>query len=286
MSEGAALVNIGELTKPATVLIEKISDAIGGVFEPWQIRRIAEAEAEAEKIKAIKQLEITELQHRALQRFLAEEAQKQRNIEAITGKALSQIEDSAQPQNMEIDWITNFFDKGRLISDEDMQNLWSEVLAGEANSPGKFAKRTVNYLSSLDKYDAILFRSLCSFGWSFENVIPLIYDPQDEIYNQHNINFNSLRHLDDIGLITFNFIGAYQQIGLPQKGRVSYYEQVFEVEFPKEAGNVLDVGKVLLTKVGEELEPICGTEPIPGFEEYIVQRWANKFKLVVSSPNE
>ena len=38
------LINIDELSKPATVLIEKISDAVGGIFEPSQIVRVAKAE--------------------------------------------------------------------------------------------------------------------------------------------------------------------------------------------------------------------------------------------------
>jgi hypothetical protein len=43
-----SLINLSELSKPATVLIEKISDALGGVFKPFQIVRVAKAEAEAE----------------------------------------------------------------------------------------------------------------------------------------------------------------------------------------------------------------------------------------------
>jgi hypothetical protein len=41
----------------------------------------------------------------------------------------------------------------------EMQNLWAQVLAGEANSPGTYSKRTVNFLSSLDKKDAALIYS-------------------------------------------------------------------------------------------------------------------------------
>jgi hypothetical protein len=48
MSDSGSIVNIGDLTKPATVLIEMISDAIGGVARPWQILRVARAEAEAQ----------------------------------------------------------------------------------------------------------------------------------------------------------------------------------------------------------------------------------------------
>ena len=49
---GNSVINLGELSKPATVLIEKIADAVGGIFKPYQIKRLAKAEAEAELIHA------------------------------------------------------------------------------------------------------------------------------------------------------------------------------------------------------------------------------------------
>jgi len=157
MGDSNSIINLGELSKPANTLIEKISDAIGGIFRPYQIRRIAQAEAEADKVRAISQIEITDLQRRALHRFLVEEGKKQNNIETITQKALPSVSEQATPQNIEDDWITNFFDKCRLISDSEMQNLWAKVLAGEANAPGKYSKRTVNLLAGLDKADAETF---------------------------------------------------------------------------------------------------------------------------------
>ena len=182
MDASGGIVNLGELTKPATVLIEKISDAIGGIFRPHQIRRIAEAEAHAARVKAESEIEITGLQRRAMYRFFCEEAKKQQNIEAIAEKALPELAEAATPENIEDDWITNFFDKCRLISDVEMQTLWSKILAGEANSPGRYSKRTISVLSSLDKSDAELFKSLCSFCWLFGIVVPIVFDVTDEIY--------------------------------------------------------------------------------------------------------
>lgn len=246
MTDNTALLNIGELSKPATVLVEKISDAIGGIFKPWQIRRVAQAEAEAEKVQAISQIEISELQRRAIQRFVAEEGKKQKNIEEITAKALPQVEDKAQPQNIEDDGITNFFDKCRLISDDEMQTLWSKVLAGEANAPGTYTKRTVNLLGSLDKADAFLFQTLCSFGWFFGNVVPIVYEVEDEIYTKHGINLNALKHLDEIGLLSFESLSGYSKIHLPKKIRFTYYGKPIDIEFENEKDNRLEIGHVLL----------------------------------------
>jgi|GEM_PF-4402779 len=69
MDENTSLINIGELSRPATVLIEKISDALGGIFKPYQIVRVAKAEAQADRVKAEGQIEISDLQRRAFHRI-------------------------------------------------------------------------------------------------------------------------------------------------------------------------------------------------------------------------
>jgi len=53
MPEGTSnsVLNLGEISKPANTLINKISEAVGGVFMPFQIIRVAKAEAEAAIIK-------------------------------------------------------------------------------------------------------------------------------------------------------------------------------------------------------------------------------------------
>ncbi len=153
--------HVGDISKPADTLIRKVSKAVGGVFAPYQIKRIAKAEAEAAIIKAQTEIQITDLHRRAMHRFIEEEAERQKNIEDITAKALPQLAEGARPDAMEDDWVTNFFDKSRIVSDTQMQDLWSRVLAGEANAPGTYSKRTVNFLSDLDKIDAELFSKLC-----------------------------------------------------------------------------------------------------------------------------
>ena len=103
MRNETSIINLGELSKPAEVLIEKISEAVGGVFKPYQIVRVARAEAEAERIRAESQIQISDLHRRALHRFLEEEAKKQQNIEEITREALPQLNDKSQPEKIEKD---------------------------------------------------------------------------------------------------------------------------------------------------------------------------------------
>ncbi len=272
-----SIINMGNISEPAKVLVEKISNAIEGLAKPFQIKRIAKAEAEAGIIEAKSQIEITELQRRAFIRFLNEEGKKQENIENITGKAIIHLSDSSHPQDMEDDWITNFFDKCRIVADDEMQLLWAKVLAGEANSPGTYSKRTVNFLGSLDKSEAELFTTVCSFVWSYEGIAtPFVYDTDASIYKDQGINFGSLTHLDDIGLIDFSSFGGYSRLELPQRVVMSYFETTLTLEFKKPEDNELQLGKVILTGIGSQLVNICGSKPIDGFYDYVTERWTKE----------
>jgi len=268
-----SLVNLGKLSKPADTLIKKVSSAVGGVFEPWQIKRVAKAEAEASLIKAESEIKITDLHRRAMHRFVEEEANRQENMETITEKAIPQLEENSDPNRMEDDWLTNFFDKSRIVSDSEMQDLWAKVLAGEANSPDTYSKRTVNFLGDLDKRDAELFLALCSFGWYFDDFTPLVFDSTDPIYNEKGLDFNALTHLDSIGIIKFANISGYNQIDVPKTFTVSYFEEPLKLTMAKETDNILFIGRVLLTQVGRELALVCQAPRVEGFVDYVKDKW-------------
>lgn len=271
-----SLVSLGELSKPATVFIEKVSNAIGVWWEPRQIRRVAQAKADAAMTLAESEIEITDLQRRAVSRFVEEETKKQQNIEAITEKAISLLDPTAKAERMEDDWITNFFDKCRIVSDNDMQNLWSRILAGEANNPGAFSRKTVNLLADLDKTSAKLFTNLCRFGWRMNSILcPLVLGSGEEIYNRHGIHFYALGSLNSLGLIQVGDMGVTLR-RQPKTISVFYYGRSVQLTFPNNADNTLQLGEVLLTQSGRELATVIDSEPIDGFFEFVYDKWAEK----------
>lgn len=289
-----SLINLGDIGKPIDTLINKISDATGVLYEPRRIRRKAKAESEAaivsakaeaatDIIKTESDIEITNLHKRAAQRWIQEEAKYQKNMEDIIDESEPHLNEEAKPDAMEDDWITNFFDKCRIVSDNEMQSLWSRVLAGEANAPGTYSKRTVNLLSDLDKSDAELFTKLCGFGWMIGNVTPLVFDEQAEIYNRHGINFDTLSHLETIGLVQYESLTGFVKSGSIKRFVVLYYGKLLLLEMPGNANNTLEIGKILLTKIGQELAPICGSKPVDGFYEYVKGRWKQYLPEVENS---
>ncbi|MFM5551466.1 DUF2806 domain-containing protein [Aeromonas veronii] len=213
MSDGGALINFGDISKPATVLIEKISNAVGVLYEPRRIRKKAEAEAEADKIKALASIELNDIQQRAIDRLVQQEARKQENIEAITGQAAIALDNDARVEELEEDWIAHFFKQCDTVSDKEMQSLWSRLLSGEATNPGTFSKRTIDFVASMDKKDARLFTSFCQYCWFMGDIVPMIFEPKDEIFTKNGINFSTLKHLDAIGLISFESESEYNKIG-------------------------------------------------------------------------
>jgi hypothetical protein len=270
---GSSLISLEGLTKPATVLIEKISDAVGTLYRPRQIIREARAEAEADKIKAIAGIEISEIQRRGIVRFVEQQGKHQENFESVVAQAIPQLTDDAKPEEIDNDWLARFCEASKLVSDKEMQTLWARLLAGEANKSGTFTKRTIEQVSNLEKTDAEMFTRLCGYGWNESADMPLVYDLDHQIYDQQGITFMSLQHLDAIGLIQFNFATGFGGTKLPKIFALQYYGIVICLQLPQPEDNTMDLGKVLLTKMGKELAPISGSVGSDQFLEYIVARW-------------
>lgn len=260
------------LSKPATRLVEKVSDAVGVLYEPTRLRQLGKARADVALLEAATREEVSDLERRAIVRRRYEETMHQKNMEEIFKRALPQVSDDANPDGLDEDWVSNLFGKCRTVSDEDMQSLWSKVLAGEVNMPGSFSKRTVNALSDLNRPEAELFTRLCGFVCDIHGYIPVVLDPSDQIYTASGINYGTVRYLDSAGLISYGGI-SHTNMTLERGEEISYYGNTLTVEEPKNGSFGMDVGVVNFTTVGGELFPICGSKPVDGFLEYLRLKW-------------
>lgn len=277
------VLGLAELSKPVTVLIEKIAGAIGVLYEPKRIVRKAEAEATAAKIAAVANLEVSDMQVRALQRILNAESRKQKNIEKITAQAVATLPNHAKPETLDEDWVANFFNKCENVSDEQMQSLWAKILSGEATQPDTYSKRTIELVSTLDKKDAALFTSLCQFVWLFGTKPTLmVLNYRDGLLANAGMTFTSFLHLDDIGLIHFDVSTKFKKEGNGKQWMLTYFGRRTLIEFPSDAGNEIVYGNVSLTTVGAELFSISGATPNWDFYHYVVAEW-HKMGLIIST---
>lgn len=283
------LVDLGGLTKPAEILTNRVCDAIGGSFRPRQIRRVAQAEADAKIINAKSEIECKQLQEaagfvdgdigaRAIRRMVEEEVKKQANIEEITSLAIEKLTNNAKPEDIDQDFITNLFDKCKNVSDEDMQSLWASLLAGEANKPGSFSKRTVALVDSLDRKDAILFSRFCATVAKINSKIVAISTPSViKLLDESGISFEELQHLDTLGLIkhepitgftmTFSADSLNSDDGIEVEAL--YFNRPTIIRFENNPAK-LTTGKILLTEAGLQLSKISGAEANPALWEAFI----------------
>lgn len=278
MAGDTSLIDIGKLSEPATKLIEKVSDAVGGIAKPWQTERVAKAEAKAEIIKAQTRVEISEIEKRGLQRLAREEGRKQENIESITAQAAQRLSLDATPDQMDTDWLTYFFERAKLISDDEMQTFWSNLLANEANEPGTFSKITVNLASTLDKSDAQLFTNFCTCVWKFfDGFYPVAFEIDSQVpgLEDENIHFENLEHLSSLGLLTHVAMG-YAIFELPKSFEASYFDRNHKFILAENSENSLPTGNARFTQSGEQLFQICGAEPSSSYLDRTITYWASK----------
>jgi hypothetical protein len=257
------LTGVGKIV---TTLIEKISDATGVVYEPRRIKRkaIAEAEAKVEVDKILAQGEIDNkpLIERAANRMLQKAVSQQENIEAVIEGAIPQLEDQSKPENIDDDWLNLFVDCAEKVSDEGVRKQWSKVLAGEANKTGSFKPRTLSLLANMSAGDAVLLSKLAcgTFsinGHEFYAVIPSkVSDFSDTI----GLDYGSLAHLHDIGIISFKTGGSFmlRQSLKPFELLLHMDDRVVIKAKPRGIGwfrNNFDfeMGNVKLTESGEQL---------------------------------
>jgi Protein of unknown function (DUF2806) len=273
------LINIGDLAQPVTTLIEKVSAAVGVLYEPTRIIKKAEAEAEADRIKAISRLEISDLEKRTLNRILTEGVKEQERMENVLRLALPDVQQDAKPQELNDDWIRAFFGHVRQVSDEEMQSLWARVLAGETNTPRSYSRRTLALLSNLEKHEAELFTQLCTFTvHGSVQRLPLVFDYVHQMYASRAITFRSLSHLDSIGLIRFHSASDLT-VAQAQRGetmKINYFDEEFRFYLdpaPAHRGTRIPMGKVEFTDSGAQLSMIAGAERENGFIPFLAEKW-------------
>lgn len=263
MTTGNSLINLGDLSQPVTILIEKISNAIGVAYEPTKIRRNAKAEADANRIMVLSGLDLqSEVANRGIQRFITQQTRKQINIENIIQQSIEELPDNAEVEQLDEDWLANFFDKCENVSNETMQLMWAKLLTSEATKSGTISKKTINLVANIDKEDAENFTIFCQFVWNLgtptPKPTPLIFDiNEDPILREQGISFTTLNHLHSIGLITLNLSNDYR-MHIPSKEEIySYFDKIIKFEFDKQEAYQLPLGACLLTVAGVELFNIC-----------------------------
>lgn len=138
-----------------------------------------------------------QLVERSNLRLQYQQAKKEQNIESVIGKAVMELENRTTDSTEEVDedWYTRFFNIVEDISDDEMQTLWSKILAGEVLKPRSYSLRLLELLKNISKDELDLILKIApyvsaDFIFHYEGML-----------EKNNITYSMILILDELGII-------------------------------------------------------------------------------------
>lgn len=102
------------------------------------------------------------------------------NQATILGIATDNLGDSANPENLDDDWLYFFMNKAALITDEQMRFTWGKILAEACEDSVMCSKTLINTLSLISKWQAEAFQNICKFRMI--NMDIAVYEDKISVY--------------------------------------------------------------------------------------------------------
>lgn len=196
-------------------------------------------------------------------RLAIKETLRQKNIDTIIAKALRFPKtENPSHEDVDLDWMSHFFDSAQDTSNEDMQYIWAKILANEVDEPNSFSRRTINTIKIIDPEEAQLFTLLCNCLWEllpedtmFDRVL-FKNSTNEGKFSDASWGFNeeSLKHLVDIGLIHETYIILEKDIEYDVMYRGNKHILCTN-------NNAIEVEVVRLSNIGSEIFDVVMTEP-------------------------
>jgi hypothetical protein len=270
--------------QPLEKLFDVISKAIGKIYAPRAIRKEADARAyEIEVIERAKAKAFANRQEikqdmldRIEERIVYRETKRQENIDAVTKIAIEQLKDEKNVSTgpVDEDWTVRFFNIVEDVSDEQMQQLWGRILAGEVKTPNSYSIHTIEFLRNMTKVEAELFAKIANYIINSNNRPFIFKGDDDEILNKNGFSFEERLTLIELGLIQAetNIARIYQTS--PVDSDTIFISGKYIIKAKKKANTPQTQIPILrLTRIGEELKnllsPIAVDSYIKEFSLYL-----------------
>lgn len=284
MLMGFEIKDLAGLSAPLQKCIEVISAGVGTLYRPkamrneadakaYEIKAIAEAEAQAGVIasqgQAIAQLEYSktlaageqEIYERARARLIAREVEGQQNVESIAENALKFLPETVSNEPVSPDWRRKFFLEAENVCDEDMQELWGKVLAGEVAKPGSYSLRTLAVLKTLSRDEAETFRLACGLAYDGGEII---IESNGNPLAKYGLHYGSLMRLTDAGLLHAPSFVHHQFKDMPDVALQAGLLQINNGLYFQLSGASLkrtNIPVLVFTAAGKELQRLIPPNP-------------------------
>lgn len=267
--------SLGIFIEPA----KKILDGI--IIDPTKKIIDAKTEMYIEKQKLrnkhdIKRIDLTE---RSKTRLLETEITRQFNLEQTFSQAAQLLPENATPENINKDWLHHFVTSSQDVSEEDLRNIWARLLAGEATNPGKFSKRTLDYLKNFSVSDCKLFEKILPFIFRDKNLVFFIdpYFETDKFLEKFNIELMEFDHLQSIGIIGNEKGFSITDDDINNGIEWRYFDKKVKISIMNTEKTVI-THVFTLTEVGSQLSNVVYSAENIEYLNNVVVNISNKYK--------
>lgn len=220
---------------------------------------------------------------RTQMRFLTQELRKQKNLEQIfekTEKALENEQAESQKnfsQPLNEDWLSYYIEGASKISDEQVQDLWAKILAGEIITPKTFSKRTLDVLLRLSSEEAKLFEKICGYVVEIGNNVVIINE--EKLNSPDYFTYLEIMRLGECGLInTSNTSSLNANVNPTGKFAIIYGNDTIIGESTRQESIHLPIYP--LTVTGIELSKIVSPTRKYDYLRSLTQYLKDKYKTI------
>ena len=198
------------------------------------------------------------LSQRAGRRLVAEEINKQKNMEDVVQRAdkILQAEPAPTADGEESDqgWVEECLEGAGKAYDDDLKNYWAKLLAGGIRNPGTYSKRAILFMKSLSIEDADKIRRMCQYVvYNYDNTDAVIlrYKPSD-------YTFDEISFLMELRLLNYNHSIVKQYrfdkndgYGFFRKKDVGLFVKIKRKEYNLPIYSFTELGKEILTIIDD-----------------------------------
>lgn len=142
------------------------------------------------------------IQHDSLPLSLATKMEEEENLYSTLKKSFDFCQsrhDTPSEEPLSQTFFNNWRDRVRLISEDELRNVWAQILVCEVYNPNAVSLKSLEILSTLSKKEALLFNNICK-SVVFDNAIIFDRVGNNSVYFD-NISEFDLLDLSDLGLI-------------------------------------------------------------------------------------
>ncbi|MCG7551941.1 TIGR03899 family protein [Pseudoalteromonas sp. JC28] len=229
---------------------------------------------------------------RALKRQQLIKIQRQQNLEAIMGMALTLCPEVTARGRPDPDWLEHFITLAEDIANHSMQKLWAKILVGESITPGTFSIKSLQTLKMMTQREATALQRcapLCGYleredsylilhgYYKKPSIFDLLRKGSTESINlsQAGLNFPNILTLMDINILYRQEIESASL----QKGQSMQLVYLRKKMTLTAKSNDLVLSYYKLTQTGDELKKLLQSPINKQYKQLVEKAFESEFSL-------